>query len=51
MDPNLISECKNCQTGIVQNKVKLISISLFILTTSIYGTIKLVSNIIDYFSH
>lgn len=48
MDPRLISECKNCQTGIVQNKFKLVSVSLFILSTSIYGTYRIIKDIIIY---
>ena len=48
MDPNLISECKNCQTGIVQNKVKLVSISLFILATSVYGIYRIIKDISFY---
>ena len=35
-------QCKNCEQGIIQNKSKLVAISIFIGITSFYGIYKMI---------
>lgn len=41
-------QCKNCEQGIIQNKNKLVAISLFIGLTSGYGIFKIIKEISLY---
>lgn len=51
MTPETNTECKTCKKGLSTSHYLLFGFSLFMLSTSIYGTIKLIGNIITYFSH
>ena len=51
MNPNNNSECKTCKGGMKLNHYGILLLSLFILSTSVYGTYKLILNIINYISN
>ena len=45
------NECQTCKSTMKPSQYSILILSVFILATSVYGTCKLVSNIIEYFSH
>lgn len=51
MDKGINEGCKTCKKGLSKSHYLLLSFSFFMLGTSIYGTIKLISNIINYFTN
>jgi hypothetical protein len=51
MDNKPQSECKTCKKGLSTKHYIAIAFSFVILGTSIYGTVKLLTNIISYFTH
>lgn len=51
MDDKPQSECKTCKKGLSTKHYLLIAFSFAILGTSIYGTVKLLMNIFNYFTH
>jgi hypothetical protein len=51
MNPYSNSDCKDCQKGIFDKPFKLISVSVFFATTSVYGLVSIINDIIDYLNH
>lgn len=47
---NNAKECESCKGGVKTSHYLIIIFSIFIMITSIYGTVELISNIIKYFS-
>jgi hypothetical protein len=42
-------KCKTCKKGLSKTHIGLVSLSFFILGTSIYGTIILIKNLLSIF--
>ena len=51
MDNKPQSGCKTCKKGLNRKYYPVIGLAFIILGASIYGTVKLLTNIINYFTH